>query len=71
MKNLNKIVYFDKETINNILQEMNKGNKLIEIGNTTSLKGSGRIEVNAQIKLSVPLIKRIAFLFSGKISAIF
>lgn len=69
MKNLNKIVYFDKETINNILQEMNKGNKLIEIGNTTSLKGSGQLEVDAQIKLSVPLIKRIAFLFSGKISA--
>ena len=68
MKSLNKIVYFDRETINNILQEMNKGNKVIETGNTTSLKRNGQLEVDAQVKLSVPLIKRIAFLFSGKIS---
>ena len=68
MQNLNKIVYFDRETINNILQEKNKGNKVIEIGSMTSLKGNGQLDVDAQVKLSVPLIKRIAFLFSGKIS---
>ena len=68
MQNLNKIVYFDRETINNILQKKNKGNKVIEIGSMTSLKGNGQLDVDAQVKLSVPLIKRIAFLFSGKIS---
>lgn len=70
MQNLNKIVYFDRETINNILQEMNKGTKVIERGSMTSLRGNGQLEVDAQVKLSVPLIKRIAFLFSGKISVL-
>lgn len=56
MQNLNKIVYFDRETINNILQEKNKGNKIIEIGSMTSLKGNGQLDVDAQVKLAVPLI---------------
>lgn len=67
--NISKIIYFDKETISNILQEIDKGNKTIQRGSSSTVKGSGELEVNAQLKLSVPLIKRIAFLFSGKISA--
>ena len=64
--NISKIIYFDKETISNILQEIDKGNKTIQRGSSSTVKGSGELEVNAQLKLSVPLIKRIAFLFPEK-----
>lgn len=69
MDKLNKIIYFDKETISNILQEFNKGNKTIQIGTSSTIKGAGELEMGAQLKLSVPLLKRIYFLFSGKLSA--
>ena len=69
LKKFNKIIYFDKETINNILQELNKGNKMIKSDTMSTIKGSGELEVDTQLKLSVPLIKRISFLFSGKLSA--
>lgn len=69
MEKFNKIIYFDKETISNILQELNKGNKTIKSDTMSTIKGSGELEVDTQLKLSVPLIKRISFLFSGKLSA--
>lgn len=69
MVKFNKIIYFDKETINNILQELNEGNKMIKSNSMSTIKGTGKVEVDAKLKLSVPLIKRIFFLFSGKLSA--
>jgi hypothetical protein len=67
-KKLNKIIYFDKETINNILQELNKGTISTQIGTTTSAKGSGEIEAGAKIKLGVPFLERLSFFLSGKIA---
>ena len=64
MKKFNKIIYFDKETINNILQELNKGNKMIKSDTMSTIKGSGELEVDTQLKLSVPLIKRISSRFA-------
>lgn len=69
MKKLTKIIYFDRETISNILQESNKGMKISQRVNYSSLKGSGEIMVEGRIKLAVPFIERLGFLFSGKLSA--
>lgn len=65
---ISKIIYFDKETINNILQELNKGDKQTQIGTNTTIKGTGDIEVEAKVKLGVPFLERLSFLFSGKVS---
>lgn len=68
---INKIIYFDKETIRNILQERDHG----ELSHTTDIssyaqtQGSIAAEVSAKLKLDVPLISRISFLFTGKIEA--
>lgn len=69
MSLINKIIYFDKETISNILQESNKGEKSIQTGISSSIKGSGEVIAETSIKLGVPFIQRLGFLFSGKISA--
>lgn len=69
MNTINKIIYFDKETISNILQESNKGEKSTQTGTTSSMKGSGEVAVKTSIKLGVPFIQRLGFLFSGKMSA--
>ncbi|MFR4177139.1 MAG: DUF6414 family protein [Lactococcus raffinolactis] len=71
MKNINKIIYFDKETISNILQESNKGEKSTQTGISSSMKGSGEVTSETSIKLGVPFIQRLGFLFSGKVSAIY
>lgn len=64
---VNKIIYFDKETIQNILQEQNKGEKLENINYHTTLKSEGSLEVSSKIDLHIPFYKRLGFLFSGKI----
>lgn len=68
---LNKIIYFDKETIKNILQEYNKGTKQTVVNsNDSSAMGVGsKIEAEADIKLTLPFLSRLRFLFSSKISA--
>lgn len=68
---LNKIIYFDKETIKNILQEYNKGTKQTVVNsNDSSTMGVGsKIEAEADIKLTLPFLSRLRFLFSSKISA--
>lgn len=71
MEKLNKIIYFDKETISNILQELNKGNKTIHTDTSSTIKGTGEVEIENKINLSVPFLKRISFLFSGKLSAMY
>ena len=69
IKEFSKIIYFDKETISNILQESNKGIKESEINTISSIKNSGEMIVESSVKLSVPFTKRLSFLFSGKLSS--
>ena len=40
---INKIIYFDKETIQNILQEQNHGNVLNTTDVSTSIRNEGNI----------------------------
>lgn len=70
-KQVNKIIYFDKETIRNILQEQNRGSKITQTGVTTSTEANAEVNVEAKIKLSVPFWDRLGFLFSGKIGTSF
>lgn len=66
---INKIIYFDKETIQNILQEQNHGNVLNTTDVSTSIRNEGNIETSAKVELGVPFLSRLGFLFSGKLSA--
>lgn len=68
---LNKIIYFDKETIKNILQEYNKGTKqtVLNSSDSASVAIGSNIEAEANIKLPLPFLSRLKFLFSSKISA--
>ena len=68
---LNKIIYFDKETIKNILQEYNKGTKqtVVNSSDSSSVATRSNIEAEADIKLPLPFLSRLRFLFSSKISA--
>ena len=68
---LNKIIYFDKETIKNILQEYNKGAKqsVVNLSDSASVAIRSNIEAEADIKLPLPFLSRLRFLFSSKISA--
>lgn len=68
---LNKIIYFDKETINNILQEYNKGKKqtVVNSNDSASIKVDSNIESEASIKIPLPFFSRVKFLISSKISA--
>lgn len=70
-KTINKIIYFDKETIRNILQERDRGELLRKTDISSSVQNSGSVsaEASAKLKLDVPLVSRIAFLFSGKMEA--
>lgn len=66
---IRKIIYFDKETIGNILQEKNKGNKQIQTGVQSTVETSGEVTTESSIKLSLPFMQKLSFLFSGRISA--
>ena len=68
---IRKIIYFDKETIRNILQERNKGSKLTQTGTSTSIQSSVEIEAEASIKLNMPIMLRLSFLFTGRMGARF
>ena len=72
-RHITKIIYFDKETILNILQERNKGRKQTQTGTASSVQTTSEIEAEAQAKLNVnmPFLMRLSFLFSSKISAKF
>ena len=69
MSGLNKIIYFDRETINNILQQSNRGEKTIKTDATSTTKGAAELAAESAIKLSVPFTKKLFFLFSGKLNA--
>ena len=68
-KGIRKIIYFDKETIRNILQEQHQGDYTKKIEASSSVKGEGEVEASSKIKLDVPFIPRLAFLLSGRIAA--
>lgn len=70
-KFINKIIYFDKETIGNILQEQNKGAKTTQTDLIISKESSAEVGVEAKVKLSIPFWDRLSFLFSGKMKASF
>lgn len=67
---LNKIIYFDKETIRNILQEKNKGTKLTQtdISSTATMNSEVSTEASSKVKMEVPFLARLSFLFTGKIA---
>lgn len=67
-KEIRKIIYFDKETIRNILQEQHHGDYSRTTESSSSVKSEGDIETSTKIKLDVPLISRISFLLSGRIA---
>ena len=68
---INKIIYFDKETIKNILQEYNKGTKqtVVNSSDSASVAIGSNLETGAEIKLPLPFLLRLKFLFSSKMSA--
>lgn len=68
---INKIIYFDKETIRNILQERDHGEllRVTDVSSTAQVQTSIATEASAKLKLEVPLVSRISFLFTGKIDA--
>lgn len=70
-RTINKIIYFDKETIRNILQERDHGelSRKTDTSASVQLQGSVAAEASAKLKLEVPLLSRIAFLFTGKIES--
>lgn len=70
-KAINKIIYFDKETIRNILQERDHGelSRVTDVSSTAQTQASITTEASAKLKLEVPLVSRISFLFTGKIDA--
>ena len=63
---IHKIIYFDKETIRNILQERNKGEKTHTLDSATSFQRDSAIETAGEVELSTPLLVRLKFLFSSK-----
>lgn len=68
-KEIRKIIYFDKETIRNILQEQHHGDYTKTVESSSVLQNEGNIEAAAKIKLDVPFISRLSFLLSGEIAA--
>ena len=69
MQKHSKIIYFDKETINNLLQTVNKGSKKTTSSDHSGTKFEAGVSSQADLKLQVPFLKRIAFVLSGKIDA--
>ena len=64
--NIQKIVYFDKETIRNILQERNKGERTHTYDSFSSVHRDSSLETGGKIELGTPFFARLKFLFSGK-----
>lgn len=66
-----KIVYFDKETINNALQKQNEGK--IERTQKQEIDESAELSVGAnaesKINLGIPIIGRLRFLLNGDLDA--
>lgn len=71
MNNINKIIYFDRETIRNILQERDRGelSRKTDTSSIVQTQGTVTADASAKLKLDVPFISRVSFLFTGKIEA--
>ena len=67
-ENVNKIIYFDSETIKNSLQELDKGESINKSLDSRKTEVDANIEIGGKIKIGVPFVERLGFLFSGKIS---
>ncbi len=70
-KQINKIIYFDKETISNILQERDHGNltRVSDVSTTSRVNRDASLGVDSQLKFDIPFKARLGFLLSGKIDA--
>ena len=68
-----KIVYFDKETIGNLLQQNFGGSLSVSESSDSraSFATNGNVSASTSINLSVPFAARVKFLFSGRISAFY
>ncbi len=58
-KAINKIIYFDKDTIQNILQEKDQGRLLHTTDILTSMESEGNIEVSDKVNLGVHFLKTL------------
>ena len=71
LKNLiRKIIYFDRETIKNILQELNNGDKstTIKSNENINVKLNSAVSAEVKLKFQIPFWARLSFLFSSKLS---
>lgn len=68
---IGKIIYFDKETISNILQKRNKGllSNQQDSHTSKSLETSASTMLDASVSFSVPLLSRLKFLFTSSLLA--
>lgn len=64
-----KIIYFDRETIQNTLQEHNKGIAVKETRTTNNSKTNAEVTLEAKVHLGAPFFDRLKFLFSGSLKA--
>jgi len=66
---INKIVYFDRETIQNILQERERGKLTRKTNTTYETEDTNYISAGASLKINigVPFLARLLFLLSGKL----
>lgn len=66
---INKIVYFDRETIQNILQERERGKLTRKTNTTYETEDTNSISAGASLKINigVPFLTRLLFLFSGEL----
>lgn len=66
-----KIVYFDKETINNALQKQNEGKlektQRQEVEKSTDLETE--VQIESKVNLGIPIVGRLKFLWSGNLDA--
>lgn len=65
---MNKIIYFDKETIQNILQEKNEGTMVKKTDISTDTQLNAEISLETKIDLGVPFIDRLRFLLTGNLA---
>ena len=66
---IRKIIYFDKETIRNVLQEINRGDFSKTTEESMTFQSEGSAEVSLEVKLDIPFWDRFKFLFSSRIAA--
>lgn len=70
---MEKIIYFDKETINNILQQENKGDftKITDTQRMRSVAGSAGVEAKTSTTIAIPILARLKIALTGKVEADF